>query len=95
MLKYNYWRTVPPQRDWITEPDFDFQRAYYGGHNQARYVAHMFYWLCGKGDEYRIIGGQAWPASHPNQIGPSYGFASERGYQPDWRKQNRDGYAPP
>jgi len=23
---------------------------------------------------------QAWPASHPNQIGPSYGFASERGY---------------
>ena len=28
----------------------------YGGHNQARYVAHMLYWLCGKGDDYRIIG---------------------------------------
>ena len=62
-------------------------------HDQARYVAHMFYWLCGKGEEYRIIGGQAWPWSHPSQIGPSYGFASERGYLPDWRKQNRDGYA--
>ena len=62
-------------------------------HDQARYVAHMFYWLCGNGDDYRIIGGQAWPRSHPSQIGPSYGFASERGYLPDWRKQNRDGYA--
>ena len=93
MLKYSYWRTVPPQRDWITEPDFDFQRAYYGGHDQARYVAHMFSWLCGKGDDYRIIGGQAWPWISPNQIGSSYGFGSDRGYRPDWRKRNEDGYA--
>ena len=93
MLKYNYWRTSPPQRDWIVEPEFDLQGAYYGGHNQARYVAHMFYWLCGKGEEYRIIGGQAWPWISPNQIRPSYGFGSERGYQPDWRKHNQDGYA--
>ena len=48
MLKYNYWRTTPPQRDWITEPEFDLQGAYYGGHNQARYVAHMFYWCAAK-----------------------------------------------
>lgn len=93
MLKYNYWRSVAPTRDWIVEPNFDFQTAYYGGHNQARYVAHLFYWLCGKGDEYRVNGGQAWPWSSPNQIGRSYGFASERGYLPDWRKQNQDGYA--
>ena len=93
MLKYNYWRTTLPQRDWITEPDFDLHRAYYGGHNQARYVAHMFYWLCGRGEEYRIIGGQAWPWTSPNQIGPSYGFGSTNGYQPDWRKHNQDGYA--
>ncbi|MEM7131613.1 MAG: phytanoyl-CoA dioxygenase family protein [Chloroflexota bacterium] len=93
MLKYNYWRSVDPQRDWNTEPDFDFQTAYYGGHNQARYVAHMFYWLCGKGDEFRVIGGQAWPWSSPNQIGRSYGFGSTLGYRPDWRKDNRDGYA--
>ncbi len=36
---------------------------------------------------------QAWPWPHPDQIGPSYGFASERGYQPDWRKQNQNGCA--
>ena len=29
----------------------------------------------------------------PACVGPSYGFASERGYRPDWRKQNQDGYA--
>ena len=69
------------------------QSAYYGGHNQARYVAHMFYWLCGQGDAYRIIGGQAWPWISPNQIGPSYGFGSSGGYRPDWRKLNQDGYA--
>ena len=93
MLKYNYWRTVAPQRDWIIEPDFDFQTAYYGGHNQARYIAHLLYWLCGQGDDYRIIGGQAWPWSSPNQIGRSYGYGSSHGYQPDWRKQKQDGYA--
>ena len=93
MLKYNYWRTLPPQRDWITEPDFDFHRAYYGGHRVARYVAHMFYWLCGKGDEFRVIGGQGWPWRTENQIGPSYGFGVGGGYLPDWRQNNRDGYA--
>jgi hypothetical protein len=95
MLKYNYWRTVPPQRDWITEPQFDFHTAYYGGHNAARYAAHMFYWLCGQADQFRIIGGQAWPWSSVNQIGPSYGFGQREGYLPDWRKNNQDGYARP
>ena len=52
MLKYSYWRTVPPTRDWKQEPDFDFQMAEYGGHGVARYVAHTFYWLCGKGNEF-------------------------------------------
>ena len=71
MLKYSYWRTVPPTRDWKEEPDFNLQSAEYGGHGVARYVAHMLYWLCGKGDEFRLIGGQAWPWSSVNQIGPS------------------------
>ena len=93
MLKFSYWRTVPPERDWIVEPSFDPHTAYYGGHGVARYVAHMFYWLCGKGDEFRIIGGQAWPMTNENQIGPSYGFGSAAGYVPDWRKTNVDGYA--
>ena len=93
MLKYNYWRSAPPVRDWIVEEDFDFHAAYYGGHATARYYAHMFYWLCGKGAEYRIIGGQGWPWRTENQIGPSYGFAAEEGYRPNWRKDNSDGYS--
>ena len=28
-LKFNYWRTVPPQRDWIIDPDFDIASADY------------------------------------------------------------------
>jgi hypothetical protein len=93
MLKYNYWRTTAPVRDWIAEPAFDFRSADYGGHNHARYAAHMFYWLCGQGDEYRVLGGQAWPWRSRNQIGPSYGFGADHGYRPDWRKQKQDGYA--
>ena len=93
MLKYNYWRTVPPEKDWIVEPDFDLHTVYYGGHDVARYVAHMLYWLSGKGDEFRIIGGQAWPWKSVNQIGPSYGFGKTEGYLPNWRKNNSDDYA--
>ena len=74
MLKYNYWRTAPPQQDWIAAADFDLSTAYYGGHDMARYVAHMYYWLRGKGDEFRVIGDQAWPWRTENQIGPSYGL---------------------
>lgn len=92
MLKYNYWRTSEPKKDWLDDPEFDSQTANYGGHNEARYFAHMFYWLNGKGDEYRIIGGQAWPWSVKHQIGPSYGFGKTKGYLPDWRKNNSDGY---
>jgi hypothetical protein len=93
MLKYSYWRTVPPERDWIAEPGFDFRTADYGGHGAARYVAHMFHWLCGRGEEFRVIGGQAWPWRTANQIGPSYGFGATEGYLPDWRKTSADGYA--
>ena len=85
LLKYNYWRTVPPERDWIAEPDFDFHMADYGGHVRSKYYAHMFYWLCGKGDEFRTIGGQSWPYSrYQNAIRKSYGFEPENGYTPDW-----------
>lgn len=93
MLKYIYWRTAPPQRDWLEAAGFDRRTAHYGGHNEARYVAHMFHWLCGLGDQYRIIGGQAWPWASPNQIGPSYGYGCKDGYLPDWRRDNPDGYS--
>jgi hypothetical protein len=77
MLKYAYWRTVPPRRDWIIEPDFDF------GHDHSpRYrldgpafrqqfrdwydVAEMFYWLCAKTDEFQaVLGGEGWPPGYP------------------------------
>ena len=93
MLKYNYWRTTPPVGDWVREVAFDSGSAHYGGHGDARYVAHMFYWLCGKGNQYRLMGGQAWPWTSPNQIGPSYGFGETEGYLPNWRKNNPDDYA--
>jgi hypothetical protein len=93
MLKYNYWRTVPPCRDWRHEADFDRRTAYYGGHNQARFAAHMFYWLHGEAERFNLVGGQAWPWSSPNQIGSSYGFDAAQGYKPDWRRQTPDGYA--
>ena len=68
MLKYNYWRTVAPERDWIIEPDFDFDSGDYGDHRFQS--AEMFYWLCGKADEFRWIGGQAWPLRYGR--GPTY-----------------------
>lgn len=93
MLKYNYWRTTPPTRDWLVEADFDFQTADYGGHNQARFAAHMMYWLCGRDDEYHLQGGQAWPWRSPNQIGKPYGYGATIGYRPDWRRTGPDGYS--
>ena len=76
MLKYSYWRLTPPDRDWIAEADFDFHGADYGGHGSARSIAQMFFWLCGKGDALRTIGGQAWPysGSRANQVDKPYGF---------------------
>ncbi len=93
MLKYSYWRTVPPQRDWIVEPDFEFETAAYGGHRVARYVAHMMFWLAGRGDDFRTIGGQAWPCKSVNQIGKSYGYGATSGYLPNWRRPSHDDYA--
>ena len=38
MMKHNYFRTRAPTRDWIVQPEFDRQSAYYGGHDIARFV---------------------------------------------------------
>lgn len=59
LLKYNYWRTSSPERDWIIDPAFDFAteryREHYKGNSPipvsqepASAVAEMFLWLCGK-----------------------------------------------
>ena len=87
MLKYCYWRTVPPQQDWIIEPDFDFAMAQYTfdglGREQFRDwydAAEMFSWLCGdKSQLQTVLGGEGWPIGYPPpqswaQIYPPKGF---------------------
>jgi hypothetical protein len=81
MLKYCYWRTTAPTRDWIVEPDFDFATVNYGGPanqfvEQFRgdlKCARLFLWLCGMGDAYRNVGGQSWPLP-ANRLDVAYGF---------------------
>lgn len=81
LLKYNYWRTSAPARDWVIEPDFDFAQADYsfvlrGLRQQFRDTvdaSEMFFWLCGKSGEYQTMGGQGWPM-------PGHRNASPRGF---------------
>lgn len=77
MLKYCYWRTVPPQRDWLIEPDFDFGHDHSPSYRlegptfrqQFREwydTAEMFYWLCGQTHDFqRVLGGMEWPPGYP------------------------------
>ena len=78
-LKCNYWRTSPPNRDWIKEADFDFAKARYGsgggaavrsGFRSSYDNAEMFFWLCDMSEKFRYIGGQAWPTYHDYGIPP-------------------------
>jgi len=71
MLKYTYWRSSPPQRDWVIDPDFDVSMADYalGGavpkfraqFRDCQDSAEMFYWMMGRSDEFRVKGGHSWP----------------------------------
>jgi len=70
LLKYNYWRTATPTRDWVADPNFNFStRDFGGGRSAAMFeqfreciaAAEMFTWLCGLGDQYQFKGGQGWP----------------------------------
>jgi len=83
MLKYVYWRTTPPQRDWIIEPDFDFAHVNYETGSPlrkiveqfqlSRDISKLFYWLCGMADKHRVMGGQSWPIPG-NRVDTPYGF---------------------
>ena len=76
MLKYCYWRTTPPTRDWIIEPDFDLRTAPYSvdgtSHHAPRQqhrdwydAAEMFFWVCGKASEFpAFLGGGKWPMGY-------------------------------
>ena len=69
LLKYNYWRTTPPLRDWIREDDFNFATANYRSPvdalaeqlRPAVSIAEMFLWLCGELDKFQNLGGASWP----------------------------------
>lgn len=68
LLKYNYWRTTPPQRDWLKQNEIDFntinfnpEAGVFEQFQGALAAARMFAWLCGAENEYKKRGGQNWP----------------------------------
>lgn len=88
LLKYNYWRTAPPQRDWIHEPEFDIATANYKLEGQTfreqfrdcNDAAEMFLWLRGQSDAFQSIGGQGWPLNRfvGKYMDSPYGVPAER-----------------
>ena len=81
LLKYFYWRTSPPERDWTVDPNFDFATADYDSpasslveqFRSAVKVAETFLWLCGKHEIFQNLGGQSFPLPVPRTDLP-YGF---------------------
>ena len=69
LIKYNYWRTTDPRRDWIVDPDYSFSWPVMSHHphfEQFRCgiaAAEMFCWL--SGETYEHEGGQCWPCESP------------------------------
>ncbi len=70
LLKYAYWRTTAPQRDWIIDPPFDFagidfspmrDRALFEQSQGAIAAGQMFAWLSGVEEQYVKRGGTCWP----------------------------------
>ena len=76
MLKYCYWRTEPPRRDWSVEPDFDFAMAPFSFNGPPRQqfrdwydAAQMYFWLCGDpGRMEDVVGGAGWPMGYPPPV---------------------------
>ena len=59
-LKYNYWRTAEPRRDWVADSDYNFSWPSIADAPAFGVpAAGMFAWLCG--EEWQHIGGQSWP----------------------------------
>jgi len=69
LLKYNYWRTSAPCRDWLVDPDFDHNLVNFDPPEPVAFeqfqggiaAARMYCWLCGIEEEYTFRGGQCWP----------------------------------
>jgi len=92
MLKYNYFRQSPPARDWVHEPGFDAKTADYAApfgptfreqFRDAYDAAEMFAWLCGRHQDYTVIGGQAWPLPATYPSGERAGYPFEPASPPD------------
>ena len=81
-LKYNYWRTESPKRDWVVDPDFDVAKADYTSdgltfRQQMHDVfdnARMYFWMRGELDKFRLMGGQGWPLTTANLNDRPYGI---------------------
>ena len=76
-LKYNYFRTAPPERDWLVEPDFDIATADYSLGDELTYrlpqrecldAAEMFYWLCRKSEAFEERSGPGWPVVKASNV---------------------------
>ena len=84
MLKYFYWRTTPPCRDWIVDPGLDFATLNYACPIERLLeqfrgnvkVAKLFLWLCGYSEAFQNLGGQSWPMP-ANRSGAPYGLPAE------------------
>jgi len=69
LIKYNYWRTAAPRRDWLMRPDIDLSWPTSAGEPHFEQfkggiaAAELFSWLCG--EEYQHSGGQCWPCEAP------------------------------
>ena len=86
LFRHNYWRTTPPARDWIIEPDFDLRSVDYEFFDRpttrpptrdCNDAAEMLFWLCGKHDEFAVMGGQCWPSPHKGLDGAVQGFPGD------------------
>ncbi len=58
-LKYNYWRTAEPCRDWIRDPNFNFSWPKNEFPPFTVRAAQLLAWLCA--EDWQHVGGQGWP----------------------------------
>jgi hypothetical protein len=84
LLKYCYYRTSAPQRDWLPEPGFDIGSFNFEGPSapfgeqfqDSISAAEIYAWLCGAHEHFRLTGGQGWPVPAGRIAGP-YGLPRE------------------
>jgi len=85
LLKYNYWRTTAPARNWIEEPGFNAKAADYRMEKPVMREqfqdcydsAEMYFWLCGQTESFHLMGGQGWPIPASTWLDGVYGYPGE------------------